>query len=156
MLAILNSLAKYFHMINGKIQPKEPSSNIKKKPIYVIYRGKTPGIYISFEEVIAQQIEKEKDGGVSWKKYLDIDQALSYARTILGVNYFLEPAAKDYIQKYKKANEIKPICAGPNIREDGPFRPHTYKEAVKKDIVPLNEEYVNTKMNKKLESITIQ
>jgi len=46
---------------------------------------------------------------VSWKKYLDIDQALSYARTILGVNYYLEPAAKDYIQKYKKANEIKPI-----------------------------------------------
>jgi len=84
-------------MINGKIQPKEPSSNIDKKPIYVIYRGKTPGIYISFEEVIAQQIEKEKNGGVSWKKYLDIDQALSYARTILGVNYYLEPAAKDYI-----------------------------------------------------------
>ena len=97
MLAILNNLAEYFHMINGKIQPKEPSGNIEKKPIYVIYRGKTPEIYISFEEVIAQQIEKEKDGGVSWKKYLDIDQALSYARTILGVNYYLEPAAKDYI-----------------------------------------------------------
>ena len=95
MLAILNSLAEYFHMINGKIQPKEPSSNTEKKAIYVIYRGKTPGIYISFEEVIAQQIEKEKDGGLSWKKYLDIDQALSYARTILGVNYYLEPAAKD-------------------------------------------------------------
>ena len=68
MLAILNSLAEYFHMINGKIQPKEPSSNMEKKAIYVIYREKTPGIYISFEEVIAQQIEKEKDGGVSWKK----------------------------------------------------------------------------------------
>jgi hypothetical protein len=40
MLAILNSLAKYFHMINGKIQPKEPSGNIEKKPIYVIYRRK--------------------------------------------------------------------------------------------------------------------
>ena len=91
-------------MINGKIQPKEPSSNIEKKPIYVIYSRKTPGIYISFEEVIDQQIEKEKDGGVSWKKYLDIDQALSYARSIMGVNYFLEPATKDYIQKYIKAN----------------------------------------------------
>ena len=156
MLAILNSLTEYFHMINGKIQPKEPSSNMEKKAIYVIYREKTPGIYISFEEVIAQQIEKEKDGGVSWKKYLDIDQALSYARTILGVNYYLEPAAKDYIQKYKKANEIKPIWAGLNIREEGSSRPHTYKEAVKKDIDPLNEEYVNTKMKEKLESITLQ
>jgi len=156
MLAILNSLAEYFHMINGKIQPKEPSSNMEKKAIYVIYRGKTPGIYISFEEVIAQQIEKEKDGGVSWKKYLDIDQALSYARTILGVNYYLEPAAKDYIQKYKKANEIKPIWAGPNIREEESSRPHTYKEAVKKDIDPLNEEYVNTKIKEKLETMTLQ
>ena len=90
-----------------------------------------------------------------WKKYLDIDQALSYARTILGVNYFLEPAAKDYIQKYNKANEIKSIWVEPNIREDGSSRLHTYKEAVKKEIDPLNEEYVNTKMKEKLESITL-
>ena len=66
------------------------------------------------------------------KKYLDIDQALSYARTILGVNYYLEPVAKDYIQKHKNANEIKLILAGPNIGEEGSSRPHTYKEAVKK------------------------
>jgi len=65
MLVILNSLAEYFHMINEKIQPKDPSINIEKKPIYVIYRGKTPGIYVTFEEVIAQQIEREKDGGIS-------------------------------------------------------------------------------------------
>ena len=102
MLAILNSLAEYFHMMNGKIQPKDPSSNIEKKPIYVIYRGKTPGIYVTFEEVIAQQIEREKDEGISWKKYLDIDQALSYARNILGINYFLEPAAKEYIQNTER------------------------------------------------------
>ena len=90
------------HVINGKIQPKDLSSNIEKKPIYVIYRRKTPGIYVTFEEVIAQLIEREKDGGISWKKYLDIDQALSYARNILGINYFLEAAAKEYIKKYKK------------------------------------------------------
>ena len=75
-------------MVNGKIQPKDPPTNKEKKPIYFIYRGKTPGIFVSFEEVIAQQIKKEKDGGVSWKKYLDIDQSLSYARNILGINYF--------------------------------------------------------------------
>ena len=67
MLVILNSLAEYFHMVNGKIKPKDPSINIEKKHIYVIYRGKTPGIYVTFEEVIAQQIEREKDGGISWK-----------------------------------------------------------------------------------------
>ena len=75
-------------MVNGKIQPKDPPTSKEQKPIYVIYRGKTPGIFVSFEEVIAQQIKKEKDGGVSWKKYLDIDQSLSYARNILGINYF--------------------------------------------------------------------
>ena len=68
MLAILNSLAKYFHMINGKIQPKKPSGNIEIKPIYIIYRGKIPGIYVTFESIIAQQVERENDGGVSWKK----------------------------------------------------------------------------------------
>nr|TKW28345.1 hypothetical protein SEVIR_3G312200v2 [Setaria viridis] len=90
MLAILNSLDKYFHTINGLIQPKESPKNIEEKAIYVIYKGKNPGIY------------KDKDGGILWKKYTDIDQALTYARNILGVNYFLEPAAKEYIQKYKK------------------------------------------------------
>jgi hypothetical protein len=85
-------------MINRKIQPKQPSGNIEKKPIYVIYRAKTPGIYVTFESIIAQQVERENDGGVSWKKYSDIDQALSYARSILGVNYFIKPAAKRNIQ----------------------------------------------------------
>ncbi|KAG2657455.1 hypothetical protein PVAP13_1KG280608 [Panicum virgatum] len=145
MLAILNSLAEYFHMINGKIQPKDLSNNIKKKPIYVIYRGKTPGIY---------QIEKEKDGGISWKKYLDIDQALSYARNILGINYFLEPAAKEYIQKYRKSNEIKTNLPGINIREDGPSRIPTYKDAVKKEA--SNEEYVEKKIKERLDSIIPQ
>ena len=54
MLAMLNSLAEYFYMINGKIQLKEPSDNIEKKPIYVIYRGKILGIYVTFESIIAQ------------------------------------------------------------------------------------------------------
>jgi len=154
MLAILNSLAEYFHMMNGKIQPKDLSSNIEKKPIYVIYRGKTPGIYVNFEEVIAQQIEREKDGGISWKKYLDIDQALSYARNILGINYFLEPAAKEYIQKYRKANDVKTNLPVINIREDGPSRMPTYKDAVKKEA--SNEEYVEKKIKEKLDSIIPQ
>jgi hypothetical protein len=51
-------------MINGKIQPKEPSRNIEKKPIYVIYRGKTSRIYMTFESIITQQVERENDRGV--------------------------------------------------------------------------------------------
>ena len=152
MLAILNSLAKYFHMINGKIQPKESSVNIEKRPIYVIYRGKTPGIYVTFESIIAQQVERENDGGVSWKKYSDIDQALSYARSILGVNYFIEPAAKDYIQKYKRAKDVKINLPGVNIREEGSSRVSTYKDVVKRDTESLNEEVLEKKIKERLEA----
>ena len=152
MLAILNSLAEYFHMINEKIQPKESSANIEKRPIYVIYRGKTPGIYVTFESIIAQQVERENDGGVSWKKYSDIDQALSYARSILGVNYFIEPAAKDYIQKYKRAKDVKINLPGVNIREEGSSRVSTYKDAVKRDTESLNEEVLEKKLKERLES----
>ena len=152
MLAILNSLAEYFHMINGKIQPKESSVNIEKRPIYVIYRGKIPGIYVTFESIIAQQVERENDGGVSWKKYSDIDQALSYARSILGVNYFIEPAAKDYIQKYKRAKDVKINLPGVNIREEAPSRVSTYKDVVKRDTESLNEEVLEKKIKERLEA----
>ena len=85
------------------------------------------------------------------EKYLDIDQALSYARNILGINYFLEPAAKEYIQKYRKANDVKANLTGINIREDGPSKIPTYKDAVKKEA--LNEEYIEKKIKERLDSI---
>ena len=65
------------------------------------------------------------------EKYLDIDQALSYARSILGVNYFIEPTTKDYIKKYRKAKDVKINLPGVNIREDEPSRVSTYKDVVK-------------------------
>jgi hypothetical protein len=143
-------------MINGKMQPKESSGNIEKKPIYVIYRGKIPGIYITFESIIAQQVERENDGGVSWKKYSDIDQALSYARSILGVNYFIEPAAKDYIQKYKRVKDVKINLPGVNIREDGSSKIPTYKDVVKRETQWLNDEIIEKKLKEKLEAIIPQ
>jgi len=139
-------------MINEKIEPKESSANIEKRPIYVIYRGKTPGIYVTFESIIAQQVERENDGGVSWKKYSDIDQALSYARSILGINYFIEPAAKDYIQKYKRAKDVKINLPGVNIREEAPSRVSTYKDVVKRDTESLNEEVLEKKIKERLEA----
>ena len=50
---------------------------------------------------------------------------------------------------------MKPIWTGPNIREEGTSRLHTYKEVVKKERDPLNEEYVDIKMKENLESITL-
>ena len=51
---------------------------------------------------------------------------------------------------------MKPIWTEPNIIEEGPSRLHTYKEVVKKEIDPLNEEYVNIKIKEKLETMTLQ
>jgi len=72
----------------------------------------------------------------------------------LGINYFLEPAAKEYIQKYIKANDVKTNYSGINIREDGPSKIPTYKDAVKKEA--SNEEYVERKIKERLDSIIPQ
>ncbi|KAB8086678.1 hypothetical protein EE612_010126, partial [Oryza sativa] len=107
MLSMLNSLAEYFHLINDIMPTSENNEVIQQKPIYVVFDGKLPGVYISFEEIVAQKIDAKLMGGLSWKKYIDIDEALTQARKILGINYYLEPAAKEYIQKCKKAKGKK-------------------------------------------------
>jgi len=38
----------------------------------------------------------------------------------LGVNYSIEPVEKDYIQKYKKAKDVKINLPGVNIRQGYP------------------------------------
>lgn len=65
ILSILNSLAEYFHMINESSQQNEEYEQMEHKPIYVIFEGSTPGIYISFEEVIGQKKEAKYVGGIS-------------------------------------------------------------------------------------------
>ena len=72
----------------------------------------------------------------------------------MGINYFLEPAAKEYIQKYRKGNDVKTNLPGINIREDGPSKIPTYKDAVKKEA--SNEEYVEMKVKERLDSIIPQ
>ncbi|KAJ1255943.1 hypothetical protein BS78_K131500 [Paspalum vaginatum] len=67
MLSILNSLAEYFHIMNSNIPSTEDLESIEKRPLYVIFEGKMPGIYISFEEVVAQKRDGKLDGGISWK-----------------------------------------------------------------------------------------
>ena len=55
-----------------------------------------------------------------------------WSSPIICKKYFLEPATKEYIQKYRKPNEVKTNLPAINIREDGPSRIPTYKDAVKK------------------------
>lgn len=39
------------------------------------------------------------------EKYNKIDETLNKARLMLGVNYYMEPAAKEYIQNFKLAKK---------------------------------------------------
>lgn len=152
MLAILNSLAEYFHMMNGKMQSKISSENNEEIPLYVIYEGARKGIYTKYEEVIAQKLERKNKGGIQWRKYSEVDEALSWARRLIGINYYIEPEAKDYIQKQKKIiNENK---INMNISEAGSSRIPSYKDIAKKDI--LNEDIIERKIKERLEAIIPQ
>jgi hypothetical protein len=83
MLSILNSLAEYFHMMNEALPKYEDHDSIEQKPIYLIFEDSKPGVYISFEEIIGQKVGAKYTGGISWKKYINIDEALVQAQRIL-------------------------------------------------------------------------
>jgi hypothetical protein len=107
MLSILNSLAKYFHMTNEALPKYDDHDSIEQKPIYVIFKDSKPGIYITFEEIIGQKVGIKYTGSISWKKYINIDEALAHARRILWINYYMELAAKEYIQKFRMSKNKK-------------------------------------------------
>ena len=57
-----------------------------------------------------------------------------------GNKLFPRACSKKIYSKYRKANDVKANLTGINIREDGPSKIPTYKDAEKKEA--LNEEYV--------------
>ncbi|KAJ1255270.1 hypothetical protein BS78_K270200 [Paspalum vaginatum] len=138
ILSILNSLPEYFHIMNSKMSSTEDLEYIKKRTSYVIFEGKMPGIYISFEEVVAQKRD-------------EIDEAMNQARKILGTNYFMEPRTKEYIQKFRKAkgNKIPEISYG--IKEERILNKGTYKDCLTKGIDPINRQYIEIKIEEKFE-----
>ena len=105
MLSILNSLAEYFHMINELLPTADVPEKVEQENLYLIFNGKKPGLYTSFEQLAMQKLDAEMKGGsLTWKKFTNIDEALSKTRMALGVNYYIEPAAKEYIQNFKKSS----------------------------------------------------
>ncbi|WVZ92682.1 hypothetical protein U9M48_038728 [Paspalum notatum var. saurae] len=145
-------LAEYFHTINSKMPPTEEHEYIERRSLYVIFEGKMPGLYISFEEVVAQKKDGKLDGGISWKKYGDIDEAMIQARKILGTNYYMEPAAKEYIQKYRKAKGIKIPETSSGIKDMA--RKDTYKDCLTKGVDPMDGQYIEMKIAQKFEIIS--
>ena len=115
MLSILNSLAEYFHLINSMLPISNATESVQQRPIYVEFEGPKPGIYVTFEEIISQKMEAKVEGvGMSWKKYTEIDEALNKARAMFGVNYYIEPIAKEYIRKFKMAKNKGTMPKYPN------------------------------------------
>jgi hypothetical protein len=62
--------------------------------------------------------------GMAWKKYTKIDEVLTKARSILGVNYYIELAAKEYIKNFKleKIKGIQQRASLINTAQEVPSR----------------------------------
>jgi hypothetical protein len=145
MLSILNSLTEYFHMTNEALPKYDVHDSIEQKSIYVIFEGSKVGVYISFEEIIGQKVGTKYTGDIFWKKYINIDEALAQTRRILGVNYYMESAAKEYIQKYRmsKNKKISASSSILDIKKEEVLNKPTYKECLMKGVDPLDGEYID-------------
>ena len=88
-------MAEYFNEIN-KILPKSAEIEARTMmPLYVLFDGKKPGIYVTFDEILIEKVKARKmKEDITFRKYLDINESLNRARSGIGENYYIEPAAK--------------------------------------------------------------
>ena len=86
---------------------------------------------------------------------MNIEEALAQARKILGINYFMEPAAKEYIQKFKRAKNKKASGTSSSmiIKKEEILDKPTYKECLMKGVDPLDGSYIDWKIEEKFELI---
>jgi hypothetical protein len=152
--SVLNSLAEYFNEIN-KILPKSTEIEVRPvKPIYVLFDGKKPGIYVTFDEILIEKVKaKQMKEDITWRKYLDINEALTRARSAIGENYYIEPAAKEYIESNTIASVIqKGEASGlKKPKEEESPKYGSYKQCLIKGVDPLDGEYIDQKIDEKME-----
>jgi hypothetical protein len=152
--SVLNSLAEYFNKIN-KILPKSTEIEVRPvKPIYVLFDGKKPGIYVTFDEILIEKVKaKQMKEDITWRKYLDINEALTRARSAIGENYYIEPAAKEYIESNTIASVIqKGEASGlKKPKEEESPKYGSYKQCLIKGVDPLDGEYIDQKIDEKME-----
>jgi hypothetical protein len=69
----------------------------------------------------------------------------------------MKPAAKEYIQKFRMAKnkKISSSSSLPNIKKESMNKP-TYKECLMKGMDPLDSEYIDWKLEEKIEIISPQ
>jgi hypothetical protein len=75
----------------------------------------------------------------------------------LGVNYYIEPATKEYIQKFRmsKNKKVSPSSSLLNIKKESMNKP-TYKECLMKGVDLLDGKYIDWKLDEKIEAISPQ
>jgi hypothetical protein len=76
----------------------------------------------------------------------------------LGVIYYIEPATKEYIQKFRMTKNKK-VSASSTIldtKKEEALNIPTYKECLMKGVDPLDGEYIDWRLDKKFEAISPQ
>ena len=152
--SVLNSLAEYFNEIN-KILPKSAEIEARTMmPLYVLFDGKKPGIYVTFDEILIEKVKARKmKEDITFRKYLDINEALDRARSGIGENYYIEPAAKEYIESNTIASAIKKgeASGSKKPKEEELLKYGSYKQCLVKGVDPLDGEYIDQKIDEKME-----
>lgn len=152
--SVLNSLAEYFNEIN-KILPKSAEMDARPaRPLYVLFDGKKPGIYVTFDDIIIEKVKaKQMKGDVTFRKYLDINEALTRARDGIGENYYIEPAAKAYIESNTIASVIQKgeASGSKKPKEEESPKYGSYMQCLVKGVDPLDGEYIDQKIDEKMQ-----
>jgi hypothetical protein len=76
----------------------------------------------------------------------------------MGVNYYMEPAAKEYIHKYRMLINKKVSASSSilDIEKEEVLNKPTYKECLMKGVDPLDGEYIEWKLDENFEEISPQ
>jgi len=165
MLSNLNSLAEYFHMFNtlNKNNPKPPKIE-KEKSLYILFNGNKPGIYMHWEDIQIEKFAAESQGkDLSWRKYDNINDALKWAKKVIGEKYYIDPEAREYIEKLRGIDKNIPATPVSSkgeasssktpIKEGSP-KYQSYQECLLKGVDPLDKEYIDQEIDKRLEELS--
>ncbi|XBH80057.1 hypothetical protein VPH35_105882 [Triticum aestivum] len=159
-LSILSSLAEYFNELNKNV-PKPAKVEIPKgETLYLIFDGNKPGIYLEWENIMIEKLDAKRNGqDLTFKRYYSIDEALLWARKVLGPDYYIDPKAKNYIQM-KRGIPASPTptkgeaSSSNNIKKQESPKYKTYQECLLKGLDPLDSEYIDQEMDKRFEEFS--
>ena len=153
-------MAEYFNELNKNV-PKPAKVEIPKgETLYLIFDGNKPGIYLEWENIMIEKLDAKRNGqDLTFKRYYSIDEALLWARKVLGPDYYIDPKAKNYIQM-KRGIPASPTptkgeaSSSKIIKKEESPKYKTYQECLLKGLDPLDSEYIDQEMDKRFEEFS--